>query len=92
MIKIHPTEELVEEASGAQAHAAADEHIPEHVQLASSLARKPHVMLITGFCIIRIIEYDKKDQMIKLPVIWQGSHVFLKSLQGELKTSLWCLW
>ena len=60
MIKIHPTEELVEEASGAQAHAAADEHIPEHVQLASSLARKPHVMLITGFCIIRIIEYDQK--------------------------------
>lgn len=56
MIKIHLTEELVEEASGAQAHAAADEHIPEHVQLASSLARKPHVMLITGFCIIRTIE------------------------------------
>ena len=56
MIKIHPTEELVEEASGAQAHAAVDEHIPEHVQLASSLARKPHVMLITGFCIIRTIE------------------------------------
>ena len=56
MIKIHPTEELVEEASGAQGHAATDEHIPEHVQLASSLARKPHVMLITGFCIIRTIE------------------------------------
>ena len=85
MIKIHPTEELVEEASGVQAHAAADEHIPEHVQLASFLARKPHVMLITGFCIIRIIEYDKKDQTCSNLV---GKSCLFK-VQGKSITRLW---